>query len=379
MQNLVYYYPLGSGAPSEVSRKLFSALISKNLHLNIAIFPQKRNKNFLDIVENTYPNTKIYLINNLFQNYDEKLLMHFTMSPLVYPNRKFILYLAALLNRNKRNKLKLIINYHGEPSTEFKIKLKNHDLKSLVYVPNYILTPYIMRSADVIIVNSFMIRDLFVTKYKARNIIVIPNGIDSSWSSNSNSKLKKNEKNTKYLFYHGRLDPEKGVELLIKAFSNVLKVTNENIKLFIGGNGKQRNYLEKLCNNLKIENDVTFLGNLSQTEIKFYLSIADIAVYPSILDGFSLSVLEAFSIVNGPVIYSNKIGIDDFVRKSGFEFYTFNPSIEEITSMISKILKNDYDKKIFLRQKEFASHYTWDRIVNEYIKVYQDLFLNDDN
>lgn len=374
MQNLVYYYPLGNGAPSDVSRKLFSAINCKKLPFNIAIFPQRRNKENLRKLKNEYENINIYLIKRMFQDNGKRLLIHFTMSPLVYPNRRFILFLATLLNKSK---LKLIINYHGEPSTEFKTKLENYDLESLIYVPNYILTPHIMRKADIIIVNSFMMKDFFVAKYKVKNVVVIPNGIDSSWLSSNKNELRQKEENAKYMFYHGRLAPEKGVELLIKAFHRILKTTNTSLKLFIAGNGKQRSYLEKLCSDLKIEKNVTFLGNLSQTEIKSYLSMVDIAIYPSLLDGFSLSVLEAFTTVNGPVLYSNKIGINDFVRKNGFQFYTFNPSIEEIESMILKILKNNYDQKIFIRQKEFASHYTWDRIADEYIKVYQDLLKDD--
>ena len=367
MQDLVYYYPLGNGAPSEVSRKLFSALINKNLSLNISIFPQKKNNNLSNIAQyKESSNTNIYHITNLSQDRDKKLLIHFTMSPFVFPNRKFIFYLTSLLNRNK---LKLIINYHGELGTELKLRLKDRDLKSLIYIPNYLLTPYIMKSADSIVVNSLMMKSLFETKYKAKNIVVIPNGIDSSWLS-SNRSIKKDEKDTKYLFYHGRLAPEKGVKMLIKSLSNILKTKDLSIKLLIAGDGEERDYLENLCNDLKIKNEVTFLGKISQSEIKFYLSMVDAAIYPSLIDAFSLSVLEAFSTVNGPVMYSNKIGINDFVRKDGFEFYTFSPCIEEITNYISMIVENRYDHNIFLKQKEFAGNYTWDKIADEYIKLY---------
>lgn len=372
MQNLVYYYPLGTGAPSEVSRRLFSALIDKHLPFNISIFPQKRVENIKNVTHYDKEfNTEIYQLKNLFKNCDKKLLIHFTMSPLVFPNRRFVLYLISLLNRNK---LKLIINYHGELGTELKQKLKDRDLKGCIYIPNYILTPYILQSADSIVVNSLMMKDLFETKYKARNVIVIPNGIEKSWFSCKESKLEKNEKNIKYIFYHGRLAPEKGVKILIKSYSNILKTKkNINLKLIIAGDGEERSYLEKLCDDLGIRDEVIFLGKISQSEIKSYLSMTDVAIYPSVLDAFSLAVLEAFSTVNGPVMYSNNIGINDFVKRDGFEFYTFNPSIEEVTNCLSMIVENNYDQNIFIKQKEFASNYTWDRIADEYIKLYNTL------
>ncbi|KKG11800.1 glycosyltransferase family 4 protein [Methanosarcina mazei] len=370
MRNLVYYYPLGTGAPSEVSRRLFSALANKNLPFNISIFPQRKIDSLRNISEcEKFSSTEIYQIKNLLQNYDKKLLIHFTMSPLVFPNRRFILYLISLLNRNK---LKLIINYHGELGSELKQRLKGRDIESLIYIPNYLLTPYIMKSADSIVVNSLMMKSLFETKYKVKNIVVIPNGIDSSWLSSKRS-IKKDEKDTKYLFYHGRLAPEKGVEILIKSLSNILKTKNLSLKLLIAGDGEERDYLEKLCNDLEIKNEVTFLGKISQSEIKSYLSMVDAAIYPSLLDAFSLSVLEAFSTVNGPVMYSNKIGINDFVRRDGFEFHTFNPSIEGVTNCLSMVAENNYNQNIFIKQKKFASNYTWDRIADEYIKLYYSL------
>lgn len=373
MRNLVYYYPLGTGAPSEVSRRLFSALINKHLSLNISVFPQKRIERLKFFADyDDLSNIEIYQIKNLFQNHDKKVLIHFTMSPLIFPNRRFLLYLISLLNRSK---LKLIINYHGEFGTELKQRLKDWDTKSIIYVLNYMLTSYILRSSDSIVVNSLMMKDLFETKYKAKNVVVIPNGIEDSWLSNSGSKLKKSKKNIKYIFYHGRLAPEKGVEILIKSFSNILKMKKSvNLKLIIAGNGEERDSLERLCNNLGIRNKVTFLGEISQFEIKSYLSMVDAAVYPSLLDAFSLAVLEAFCTVNGPVLYSNKIGINDFVRRDGFEFYTFNPSIEEITSCLLMVAENNYDKMIFLKQKKFASNYTWDKVADEYIKLYYSLF-----
>lgn len=365
MLNLIFYYPLGPGAPSEVSRNIFSGLVNRNLPFNLIVLPQrsKGKKTFKE----KYSKINILTFKDLFKSSSDDVI-HFTMSPLVFPNRRFLFYLLSLLNHRK-----FIINYHGDPETEFKIKLANKDLKYLLRFLDYIVTPFILKSADTVIVNSVFMNNLFKSRYNIENIIVIPNGIDSSWVNDPNIKLNLKDKSsgTFSLFYHGRLAPEKGVDILIKAMYYIIKEHKKNIKLYIAGEGPQDKYLKELCTKLGIEENINFLGHIPTSLLKSYLRSVDAMVYPSIYEPFSLAVLEAFSTANGPVIYSNRIGINDFVLKDGFNFHTFEPSIEGITDSIKIIIDKKYDEKISDRQKEFASKYTWDKIVDEYIKVYQ--------
>jgi glycosyltransferase involved in cell wall biosynthesis len=297
-------------------------------------------------------------------------VVHISISPIVIPNRKFMMYLISLFTRSK-----LIINYHGDPRTEWKINFSIYHLNSFIYLPNYILTPFILKSADLVVVNSIYMEKLFKSKYGANNVVVIPNGIDSSWI---NYKKIDNQKNNSgesiSLFYHGRLAPEKGLDLLLRAISNVLKDYEINLKLYIAGDGVQKKHLKKLSIELGIETKVIFLGNVSQSKIKSYLNLADAAIYPSIHDAFSLAVLEAFAVLDGPVMYSNKIGINDFVTKDGYNFYTFNPTVEAISDCLEKLINRKYDDNVSYKQKEFAKSYTWNKITDKYAKLYQKFF-----
>lgn len=365
MLNLIYYYSLDPGAPSEVSRNIFSMLVNRDVSFKVLVFPQ--NQKGKKSIKGKKNNIEVIRYKDIFSS-SNKAVIHFTMSPLIFPNRKFFFYLLSLINRRK-----FIINYHGDPRTEFRIKLANKDLSCLPLFPNYVLTPFILRSADLIIVNSNFMKDLFKIKYHIEKLVVIPNGIDSSWLNDKcverNFKCKNSEAFS--LFYHGRLAPEKGVDILIEALYRLIKEHKKNIKLYIAGEGVQEKYLKELCIKFGIEKDVNFLGYVPTSRLKSYLCSVDAAVYPSIYEPFSLAVLEAFSTVNGPVIYSNRIGINDFVLEDGFKFYTFEPSVEEIADSIRMVIDKKYDEKISEKQKEFAHKYTWDKIVDKYIKVYQ--------
>lgn len=370
MLQLIYYYPFVDGAPAEVSRNIFSSLKNKNLFFNISVFPQYREGK--KIIRDKYHNTEISSFRDLFKLSNNQII-HLTMSPIVFPNRKFLLYLLSLLNHKK-----LIINYHGDPKTEFHIKLSNRDLRFLIHFPNYVLAPLILKSADVVIVNSNIMKNTFRKKYKIKNLVVIPNGIDPSWLNSKNVRYDLKDGNPKVftLFYHGRLAPEKGVEILIESIYNLTAKYNKDIKLYIAGEGVQGKYLKELCVKLGIEEKVVFLGKVPLKTLQSYLYSVDAAIYPSIYEPFSLAVLEALSTVEGPVIYSKNIGINDFVLKEGFNFYTFEPSIEGISNSIKMVLDKKCDERIHYKQKEFAYRYTWDNIVDEYIQIYGKYFYN---
>lgn len=370
INQLIYYYPSKAGAPAAVGRSLFNAL-KKKANINLLVFPQDKK----DVFKLRLDGKNVRSISMKELLYHKNEIIHFSMSPLIYPNKKFLLYLLSLTKR-----FKLIINYHGETRTEFKIKLVNHDISCLFSFPTYVLTPVILKSADVIVVNSFVMKKLFESNYSLNNVRVIPNGIDNFWfKSGTGSKiiidLKKEFERSINIFYHGRLAPEKGIDVLLKGFNDILKkyeTSNKEhfITLYIAGDGPQKEYLKSLSLNLGISEKVVFLGRIPLEALRFYLQSVDAAIYPSIYEPFSLAVLEALSSVNGPVMYSYNTGIDDFVKRDGYIFYTFEPTIKGVSSAIESIIEKNYDANIYIKQKKFSKNYSWDSIAEEYIKMY---------
>ncbi|AKB71756.1 Glycosyltransferase [Methanosarcina mazei C16] len=372
MVDVVYYYPIKNGAPSEVGRSLFLSLLNKKLPIKISLFPQYKKEN--DYLKRKYTNVDMISLSNLLR-FDKNYIVHFSVEPIVFPNRKFLLYLVSIFNKKIFGISKLIINYHGDPRTEFKIKLNNKNyLTCLLQLPDYFLTSFILESADAIVVNSYSMQKLFHLKYNVSNLYVIPNALDDSWR-NENKVLDLNEENTINLFFHGRFAPEKGIDLLIKAFSYNLR-KEVKLKLYLAGSQRDKKYttyLKNLCIELGIEENVIFLGSIPISLLKSYLNSVDAAIYPSIYEPFSLAILEAFSTVNGPVLYSNKSGIHDFVLKKGYNFYAFEPSIEGISNSIKILTEQKYDKTISSKQREFAAMYSWDKIADKYIELYEEV------
>lgn len=132
---------------------------------------------------------------------------------------------------------------------------------------------------------------------------------------------------TKVIGYAGRIDPEKGLEYLIKAVAR-LATQEPDVKLMIAGRpvvhisetkdaecqDKGSNYqrsLEQLVQKLGIENRVQFLGHLPNPTSLYQTS--DVTVLPSIwAEPFGRSIIESLA-CGTPVIASRMGGIPEIL------------------------------------------------------------------
>lgn len=90
--------------------------------------------------------------------------------------------------------------------------------------------------------------------------------------------------------YTGRLVPVKNLVFLIDVFACVLK-KNSNVKLFIIGEGEEKDNLMAQVKSLKIDKNVYFLG--IRNDIDMLLQGMDLYLQTSTCEGFSFSALEA--------------------------------------------------------------------------------------
>lgn len=370
MCNLIYVYPKEYGAPSYVATSIFNVLMEKKVSFKISVY--SLNHKLPSNLQNQYPDINHISLKEMMLS-KEITVTHFPVSPFLILNKKTLFYFIMLLKRSK-----LIINYHGDPRTEYKLRLKNHNIKEIVLsIPNYLFMPFFLHSAQRVVLNSFSMKRLFEKSYGIENITVIPNGIDSTWFEIDTIKRINFDDVELSLFYHGRLSPEKGVDLLIKGFHLFLKNNNlfeSKIKLYIAGDGEQKLNLKVLVDELNIDQYVVFLGKIPLVELKSYMISVNAAIYPSLYEPFSLAVLEAFALVNGPVYYSTKIGLHDFVEQRKFKFNTFEPTEMEISKSIKKIYDKKFDENIHQSQKEFSREFTWENVVCKYEELYKEFF-----
>ncbi|MEY3256447.1 MAG: hypothetical protein RLZZ29_1582, partial [Cyanobacteriota bacterium] len=165
---------------------------------------------------------------------------------------------------------------------------------------------------DRVIVFSQIQKELLVKMgVREAKIAVIPNGVDTVKYSPGTSKVK-DEFNAERLFvYQGRLAPEKNVESLLRAWKQ--STMSPTSKLLIVGDGPLRSSLEPFYES---EYGVIWLGFVASEERRIeILRGADLFILPSLVEGLSLSLLEAMSC--GLACLATDVGADGEVLEKG--------------------------------------------------------------
>lgn len=176
------------------------------------------------------------------------------------------------------------------------------------------------------------------------------------------SNLFLSEQKSDYLLFVGRLDAEKGVLTLLKAFQKILeKRPNEQLKIV--GSGNIQLELENFVRTNKIQN-VEFLGAKNKDELMNIYASAKFTIIPSeILESYGNVILESFAF-GKTVIISNLLGIQKEIAgtKSGLIFPYGN--IEKLQEAIHKLLTDlDFRKELeengsrYVRSLSFENHF----------------------
>jgi len=130
----------------------------------------------------------------------------------------------------------------------------------------------------------------------AHNVAVIPNGVDIDKYAPGATDFKQSLEASALVGYLGRVDPEKNVDILIRAFQDVDAA--EDVKLVVVGSGSEKRRLDRRYGSAR----VVFTGQVMDEANRIaMLRAMDIFVLPSMVEGLSLSLLEAMACGVAPV------------------------------------------------------------------------------
>lgn len=133
-----------------------------------------------------------------------------------------------------------------------------------------------------------------------------------------------------------RLRHEKGIDLLIHAFSQVLK-SHPKAQLLLVGDGPQYNEYATLVKELKIHEQVIFYGAADWEKAMQLMALMDIVVVPSRFEGFGLTAAEAMA-MGKPVVASDTFGLKELIdhEKTGLVFENENET--QLTAQLLRFL-----------------------------------------
>jgi glycosyltransferase involved in cell wall biosynthesis len=115
----------------------------------------------------------------------------------------------------------------------------------------------------------------------------------------------------KRFFIAARLAEQKGLEHLIKAVHLLVKKGLHSFEVVIGGDGPDREKLEKLVRTLGVEGQCRFLGALSREQVRENMQNCDVFVLSSLHETFGVVVGEAMAC--GKPVISTRCGGPEFI------------------------------------------------------------------
>lgn len=244
----------------------------------------------------------------------------------------------------------------------------------------------IMRWADGLIAATPAEHAQLLWLYRAdrRKIMVVPPGVDVARfrplpMREARARLGLEVDSTLLLFV-GRLEPLKGIDVLLKAMALVRErapSTAEQMRVMvIGGDvdtptpGAELARMLALRDELELGQQVQFVGAREQDMLPYYYSAAEALIMPSDYESFGMVALEAMA-CGTPVIASETGGLAFLIQDglNGYHVPTRSPLA--LANRIMAIAQNPSGQgEIRRAARATALHYSWHHIADRLLGVF---------
>ncbi len=243
-----------------------------------------------------------------------------------------------------------------------------------------------MTTVDRIIAATDVDKAQMVSAYGAnpRSIDVVPGGVNLAMfhpGSQTEARAELGLGSERILLFVGRIQPLKGVDILLRAAADLARDGTELRVVLVGGTApglrgrvsdeeREMARLRTLTVELGLERHVRFEGAVSQARLPLYYRAADVTVMPSTYESFGLVAVESLA-CGTPVVASRVGGLTTIVRDdvNGALVPWRNPRL--FADKIRPILADDGLRRTLGRGGlETASRYGWAAIAERTLDVY---------
>ncbi|HEY9205832.1 MAG TPA: glycosyltransferase family 4 protein [Candidatus Methanoperedens sp.] len=203
---------------------------------------------------------------------------------------------------------------------------------------------------------------------KDKPIFIIPPGIDI----NRFGYTARKEKNNIEIISVAYLQKRKGIDFIIKAFSEIIG-KRPNIMLRVVGMGPEKENLMGLVNQLNLNRHVIFEGFVPNTEIAKYYQNADIFISMSCSESFGQTSIEAMA--TGLPVITTKVGEIKNIIVHGETGFLIEHNKDELKNYLVKLIDDRRLRNIMGQnaRKIVEEKYDWKIIAKKYYELYLNL------
>lgn len=204
------------------------------------------------------------------------------------------------------------------------IKLPPETMEKLIWI----YLRQILKRMDVVVTPTSCIGDELRSRGAVcRNLVTIPTGTNTAefhpGIPGDEIRRRHGLIGDRVAIHVGRISYEKELDMVVRAMQSI------DAKLLIAGKGPAKADIERLVNELGLQNKVVFAGFVPDSELPAYYNAADIAVSASKFETQGLSILEAMA-SGKPVACRNGRAFAEIVRdgENGYLFDDVDGCIE---------------------------------------------------
>jgi N-acetyl-alpha-D-glucosaminyl L-malate synthase BshA len=271
-------------------------------------------------------------------------------------------YLAKQILGEKAEHVPLVTTLHG---TDITIVGSDPSYKNVVDFS-------INQSDGVTAVSEYLREETYERFDIKKDIKVIPNFIDlDRFQKSDQNHFKKAicPNGEKVVVHVSNFREVKRVPEVVSVFARILE-NNIKAKLLLVGDGPDRQRAEQRCRELKICDQVRFLGK--QDQVEDILSIADLFLIPSGSETFGLAALEAMS-CSVPVISSNIGGLPEVNVHGETGYLCALDDIECMSDYAVKILSDEkLHGELSQNARKQAETFEMSKIISRYEQYYKE-------
>ncbi|MCL4467132.1 MAG: glycosyltransferase [Chloroflexi bacterium] len=211
-----------------------------------------------------------------------------------------------------------------------------------------------------------------------RRVTIVPCGVNTRLFSplpraEARAKLGLNGHRT--ALFVGRMDPLKGLDLLLLAAHELRRSVPDLQLLVVGGDASpesEEGRVRDLARELGLADRVTFVGAVPQTELPTYYSAADLCVVPSFYESFGLVAVEALA-CGTPVVASRVGGLPGVVKHGENGLLVANRTASDFAASIGELCRDEGRRAgLALRARASVARLVWESVARRILQVYDE-------